>query len=73
MLLRLTISASGATKKAAAPAKAEKPAEEAAPAMVNLKSMKKAELVQYAADNNIELDPKATNAEMIAAIEAALK
>ena len=43
------------------------------PKKVNLKNLKKAELVQFAADNNIELDPKATNAEMIAAIEAALK
>jgi len=60
-----SISANGVVKKAE-PAKEE-------PAKVNLKSMKKAELVQFAADNNIELDPKATNAEMIAAIEAALK
>ena len=63
-------------KKAAAPKKeaepkAEAPAE-AAPA-VNLKSMKKAELVQFAADHNIEINAKATNADMIAAIEAALK
>ena len=66
-----SISANGEVKKAE-PAKAEAvKAEE--PAKVNLKSMKKAELVQFAADNNIELDPKATNAEMIAAIEAALK
>ncbi|MBR6351836.1 MAG: 50S ribosomal protein L21 [Firmicutes bacterium] len=65
-----SISANGEFK--AEPAKAEAvKAEE--PAKVNLKSMKKAELVQFAADNNIELDPKATNAEMIAAIEAALK
>ena len=61
-----SISANGVVKKAE-PAKVEEPAK------VNLKSMKKAELVQFAADNNIELDPKATNAEMIAAIEAALK
>ena len=60
-----SISANGEVKKAA-PAKEE-------PAKVNLKSMKKAELVQFAADHNIELDPKATNADMIAAIEAALK
>ena len=38
---------------------------------VNLKSMKKAELIAYAQEHGIELDAKATNAEMIAAIEAA--
>ena len=69
-----SIAASGAEKKAA-PAKEEKPEApvKEEPAKVNLKSMKKAELIQFAADNNIELDPKATNADMIAAIEAALK
>lgn len=60
-----SISAQGKAKAA--------PAAGTGPAKVNLKSMKKSELIQYAADNNIELDPKATNAEMIAAIEAALK
>ncbi|MBQ1907473.1 MAG: 50S ribosomal protein L21 [Firmicutes bacterium] len=39
----------------------------------SLKSMKKAELIEYAEKNGIELDPKSTNAEMIAAIEAATK
>ena len=55
--------------KAAAP-KAEKAEKAAAP---NLKAMKKAELIEFAAANKIELNAKATNAEMIATIEAALK
>ncbi len=38
----------------------------------SLKAMKKAELLAYAAENNIEVDEKATNAELIAAIEAGL-
>ena len=38
----------------------------------SLKSMKKAELVEFAASKGIEVDPKATNAELIATIEAAL-
>ncbi len=40
---------------------------------VNLKSMKKAELIEYAKENGIEINEKATNADLIAAIEAALK
>ena len=47
-------------------------AESAAEGKVNLKSMKKAELIAYAQEKGIELDAKATNAEMIAAIEAAM-
>ncbi len=39
----------------------------------SLKSMKKAELIEFAKENNIELDEKATNAVMIETIEAALK
>lgn len=39
----------------------------------SLKSMKKAELAAFAEENNIELPAKATNAEMIATIEAALE
>ena len=39
----------------------------------SLKSMKKAELVEYAEEHNIELPAKATNAEMIAAIEEAMQ
>lgn len=38
---------------------------------VNFKNMKKAELVAYAQEHGIELDAKATNAEMIAVLEAA--
>ena len=39
----------------------------------NLKSMKKAELIEFAEKNGIEINAKATNAEIIAAIEAAMK
>ena len=39
----------------------------------SLKSMKKAQLIEFAKENNIELDEKATNAVMIETIEAALK
>ncbi|HIT99509.1 MAG TPA: 50S ribosomal protein L21 [Candidatus Copromorpha excrementavium] len=38
-----------------------------------LKSMRKAELIEFAKENNIEIDEKATNAVMIETIEAALK
>ena len=44
-----------------------------APKAVNFKSMKKAELIAFAKENNIELNEKATNAEMIAVLEAAIK
>ena len=56
-----------------APVKAEEPAAEAAakPAK-SLKSMKKAELIEFAKENGIEIDEKATNAVMIETIEAAL-
>ncbi len=67
-------------KSIAAPGIESKPAAEAAPAAaeaeekhVNLKSMKKAELIEFAKENGIEINEKATNADMIAAIEAALK
>ncbi len=50
--------------------KAEAPAAEEA---ADLKSMKKAELAEYAAAKGIEVDPKLKKEEMIAAIEAALK
>ncbi|MDD6646925.1 MAG: 50S ribosomal protein L21 [Firmicutes bacterium] len=46
----------------------EKPAKKPA-----LKSMRKAELVEFAKENGIEIDEKATNAVMIETIEAALK
>jgi large subunit ribosomal protein L21 len=68
------ISADGkAPEKKAAPVEAALAAEKAAEKTVNLHSMKKAELIEYAKENSIEIDEKATNAEMIAAIEAALK
>ncbi len=67
-----------------APVKEEAPAAEEAPVEAaeekkvvapakSLKSMKKAELIEYAKENGIELDEKATNAEMIETIEAAIK
>lgn len=39
----------------------------------SLKSMKKAELIEFAKENDIEIDEKATNAVMIETIEAALE
>ena len=55
-------------------AKAEEaPKAEAAEAKVDLKSMKKAELAEFAAAKGIEVDSKLKKEEMIAAIEAALK
>ena len=53
-------------------APAEEVVEEKA-AKVNLKAMKKAELVEYAKENNIEINEKAVKDEIIAAIEAAEK
>jgi len=67
-------------KKASKPAapKAEAPVEEAPKAEAaaptkSLKSMKKAELIEFAKANNIDIDEKATNAVMIETIEAAMK
>ena len=66
--------------EAAPAAKVEEPKQEEAvveevkPAKKpSLKSMKKAQLIEFAKENNIELDEKATNAVMIETIEAALK
>ena len=54
--------------------KAEAPVEEKkAVKKPSLKSMKKAELIEFAKENNIEINEKATNAVMIETIEAALK
>ena len=54
--------------------KQEAAAEEVKPAKKpSLKSMKKAQLIEFAKENNIEIDEKATNAVMIETIEAALK
>ena len=75
------ISADGtAPAKKAAP-KAEAPAETAAPAEAAeepakkpaLKSMKKAELIEFAKENSIEIDEKATKPVILEAIEEALK
>lgn len=49
---------------------AEAPVAEEAPAK-SLKSMLKAELIDYAKENNIEIDEKATKAAILEAIEAA--
>lgn len=60
----------------------DKPAAKAAPAAEevketkatkSIKSMLKAELIEYAKENNIEIDEKATKAVIIEAIEAAEK
>lgn len=58
----------------AAPEKDAAPEAEAKPAKKpSLKSMKKAQLIEFAKENNIDIDEKATNAVMIETIEAALK
>ena len=57
-------------------AETEEPAEAAEKKTVTasaVKRMKKAELVEFAAENGIELDPKATNADMAEAIISALE
>ncbi|MDO4486507.1 MAG: 50S ribosomal protein L21 [Bacillota bacterium] len=68
------ITAIGGEKAPAAPVapaadevQEDKPAKKPA-----LKSMRKAELIEFAKENNIEIDEKATNAVMIETIEAAL-
>ena len=64
-----TVKAEPAKKEeAAATEAAAKPAKKP-----SLKSMRKAELIEFAKENNIEIDEKATNAVMIETIEAALK
>ena len=59
---------SGAKTEAKAVKKADEPAEK-----ISVKSMKKAELIAFAKDNNIEMDASLTNSEMIAIIEEAIK
>ena len=67
------ISVNGEKKSEAVEApKAEAVVEAAAEEAADLKSMKKAELAEYAAAKGIEVDPKLKKEEMIAAIEAAL-
>ncbi len=56
-------------EETAAAAGSEEPKTAKKPA---LKSMRKAELIEFAKENNIEIDEKATNAVMIETIEAAL-
>ena len=70
----------GKAPKAAAPKEEAPKAEdkkeevkEAKPAKKVSASMKKDELIAFAAENNIAIDPKATKAVIIEAIEAALK
>lgn len=63
----------GTDKPAAAPAAEEVPAAEETKAAKSLKSMLKAELIEYAKENNIEIDEKATKAVIIETIEAAEK
>ena len=72
------ITAIGGAKAPAAkveePKQEEAVVEEVKPAKKpSLKSMKKAQLIEFAKENNIEIDEKATNAVMIETIEAALK
>lgn len=72
-LVEITSIAGKAAPPAAA-AKEEAPVEEKkAVKKPSLKSMKKAELIEFAKENNIEINEKATNAVMIETIEAALK
>ena len=63
----------GTDKPAAAPAAEEVPEAEETKAAKSLKSMLKAELIEYAKENNIEIDEKATKAVIIETIEAAEK
>lgn len=51
--------------------KAEEVKEEAAAPAKPVEKMLKAELIEYAADNGIEIDPKATKAVILEAIKAA--
>lgn len=69
------ISADGTApaKKSAAPAATEEAAAEKTEKKPSLKSMKKAELIDFAKENNIEIDEKATKPVILEAIENALK
>ena len=62
-----------ALAKEAEEAAAEEVQEESQISVSAIKKMKKAELVEFAENNGIELDPKATNAEMIETILAVLE
>lgn len=72
----------GISADGTAPAKKAAPVKEEAPAKAetaetekkpSLKSMKKAELIEFAKENNIEIDEKATKPVILEAIEAAVK
>lgn len=68
------ITAVGGEKAPAKPVESANDEEEKATVnKPSLKSMRKAELIEFAKENNIEIDEKATNAVMIETIEAALK
>lgn len=68
------ISADGTApaKKAVAPTE-EAPASQEEVKKPSLKSMKKAELIEFAKENSIEIDEKATKPVILDAIESALK
>lgn len=67
------INSIGGVKAApAAPAKAEAPVEAKEASKPALKSMKKAELIEFAKENNIDVDEKALKADILEKIEAAL-
>lgn len=65
------VTVNGKTEKAAA--SVTEPVAEEKSAKVSLKSMKKAELIAYAKENNVEINEKNTKDELIATIEAAMK
>lgn len=62
----------GISAEGKAPEKAVAPAEESSAKKPSL-NMKKAELIEFAKENNIEVDEKATKPVILEAIEAALK
>ena len=66
------ISVNGEAKSKAPEAPKAEAVEAAAEEAADLKSMKKAELIEFAAAKGIEVDAKLKKEEMIAAIEAAL-
>lgn len=67
------ITAIGGEKAPAAPVEEAKAEVEETKKHKSIKSMKKAELIAFAAEQGIEIDEKATNAVMIETIEAAMK
>ncbi len=67
------VSVNGKSEKAAASAEKATDAVEDKTSKTSLKSMKKAELIAYAKEMDIEINEKATNAELVATIEAAIK